>query len=64
MPIKIGRVFISSGRAITATKQTLDWAFVDVDATVKTTYDNEDRKEEGGTTGEFLALGCDLESGG
>ncbi len=45
MPITIGRVLISSGRAITATKQSLDWAFVEVDASDKTTYDNGDRNK-------------------
>lgn len=34
-----------SSRAITATKQSLDWAFVEVEAADETTYDNEDRNK-------------------
>lgn len=45
MPIKIGQVLISSVIAITATKQSLDYALVEVDASDTTTYDNEDRNK-------------------
>lgn len=43
MPISIGRVLISSGKAISATKSSLDWAFVEVDARSKQIFDNPDK---------------------
>ncbi len=43
MPISIGRVLISSGKAISATKSSLDWAFVEVDSKSKEIFDNPDK---------------------
>lgn len=43
MPITIGRVLISSGKAISATKSSLDWAFVEVDARSKQIFDNPNK---------------------
>lgn len=43
MPIAISRVLISSGKAISATKSSLDWAFVEMDASSKQTFDNPDK---------------------
>ncbi len=43
MPIAIGRVLISSGKAISTANSALDWAFVEVDARSKEIFDNPDR---------------------
>ena len=43
MPIAIGRVLISSGKAISITNSALDWAFVEIDARSKEIFDNPDR---------------------
>lgn len=43
MPIAIGRVLISSGKAISATKSSLDWAFVEVNARNKHIFDNPNK---------------------
>ena len=43
MPIQIGRVLISSGKAISATNSSLDWAFVEIDVRNNQVFDNPDR---------------------
>ncbi|MCJ1347409.1 hypothetical protein MMC31_005634 [Peltigera leucophlebia] len=43
MPFQIGRVLISSGKAVSAAKNALDWAFVEVNEAGNDFFDNPDR---------------------